>query len=135
MAKIGLDKNAILGVVDIRKELVDVPEWGKDAAVWVRGMTGAERDKFESSIVESRGKGTKVNMVNVRARLASLTICDEGGNRLFTQADIAALSAKSASALQRIFAVAQRLSGIGDEDVKDFTEGLEDNPLEGSVSD
>ena len=133
MAKIGLDKNAILGVVDIRKELVDVPEWG--GSVWVRGMTGAERDKFESSIVESRGKGTKVNMVNVRARLASLTICDEGGNLLFTQADIVALSAKSASALQRIFAVAQRLSGIGDEDVKDFTEGLEDNPFEGSPSD
>lgn len=129
----GLDRNAILSAADIKKELVDVPEWG--GSVWVRGMNGAERDKFESSIVEMRGKKSVTDLANVRAKLASLTICDEAGKRLFTQADITALSEKSASALQRVFEVAQRLSGITKEDVEELTEELEESPFAGSVSD
>ena len=127
-----LDKKAILLADDVVKELVSVPEWGGD--VWVRGMTGASRDKFEASIVQTRGKDQSLNMVNIRAKLASMTICDEAGQRLFSDADIAELSNKSAAALQRIFAVAQRLSGIGEEDVKELAEGLKENPLEGSAS-
>lgn len=127
-----LDKKSILLADDVVKELVSVPEWGGD--VWVRGMTGASRDKFEASIVQTRGKDQSLNMVNIRAKLASMTICDEAGQRLFSDADIAELSNKSAAALQRIFAVAQRLSGIGEEDVKELAEGLKENPLEGSAS-
>jgi len=37
-------------------------------------------------------------------------------------------------ALQRIFSVAQRLSGIGEQDVKELAEGLSENPLEDSAS-
>lgn len=127
-----LDKNAILKADDLKKELVNVPEWGGD--VYVRGMTGADRDKFESSIVQTRGKDQTLNMVNIRAKLASMTICDEKGNRIFTEADVKDLSNKSAHALQRIFVVAQKLSGIGDEDVKELAEGLQENPLEDSAS-
>lgn len=128
-----LTKDKILQVEDIQKELVNVPEWGGD--VYVRGMTGAERDRFEASIVQMQGTERKLNMSNVRAKLASLTICDEQGQRLFNDADVAKLAEKSASALQRIFAVAQRLSGIGDDDVKELAEGLRANPTEDSASD
>jgi len=124
-----LNRDDILKAEDIGRELVPVPEWGGD--VYVKGMTGSERDKFESSIVEQRGKKQSINMTNVRAKLASLTICDEQGKRLFTEADIAKLSEKSASALQRVFAIAQRLSGIGDADVEELTEGL-DSPFDAS---
>ena len=127
-----LDKNAILKADDLKKELVNVPEWGGD--VYVRGMTGADRDKFEASIVQTRGKDQTLNMVNIRAKLASMTICDEKGNRIFSEADVKELSGKSAHALQRIFVVAQKLSGIGDEDVKELAEGLQENPLDDSVS-
>ena len=48
---------------------------------------------------------------------------------------IKALSEKSAAALQRVFEVAQRLSGITDDDVEELAEGLEDIPFEGSASD
>lgn len=128
-----LNKQDILEADDIVKELVEVKEWGGE--VWVRGMNGAERDKFEASIVQTRGKDTTVNMVNIRAKLASMTICDEKGNRLFSDADIVKLSTKSAHALQRVFAVAQKLSGIGEDDVKELAEGLQENPLEDSASD
>ena len=128
-----LKRDDILQASDITKELVSVPEWGGD--VYVKGMTGAERDKFESSIVAQHGKEQSVNMANIRAKLASLTICDENGKRLFTEMDVQALSQKSAAALQRVFEVAQRLSGIGDDDVKELTEGIKADPFDGSPSD
>lgn len=121
-----LSKEAILSADDLVKELVEVPEWG--GAVYVRALTGAERDAFEQSMVEMRTvrQGRKQETVremrlqNIRARLCALTICDEEGNRLFTDADVQALGRKSASALNRVFQVAQRLSGLTDEDVEEL---------------
>jgi len=128
-----LSRDDILKAEDIKVELVEVPEWG--GSVHVKGMTGAERDQFESSIVQQRGKNHSVNMVNIRAKLASQTVCDESGKRLFTDADVKALGAKSAVALQRVFDIAQRLSGITSEDVDELAKELDENPFDGSVSD
>lgn len=110
-----LTKDQILGIKDLQIEKVDVPEWG--GYVFVRGMTGAERDSFEASVVDIRGSSQKINMVNVRAKLVSLTACDEEGNRLFEDSDIIELGKKSALALQKVFDVAQRLSGLSKEEV------------------
>ena len=85
-------------------------------------------------MIEQRGKSQTVNLQNIRAKLASMSICDESGKRIFTDADMAQLSGKSAVALQRVFEVARRLSGLGDGDVEELTKGLEENPLEGSPS-
>ena len=133
MSKI-LNRTEILNVNDIVIEEVHVPEWGEDAIVYVKGMTGAERDKFESSLVVLRGKSQTLNMANIRAKLASLTICDENGKRLFSEQDVQVLSQKSASALQRVFVVAQKLSRIGDEDIEELAEGLKADPFDGSPS-
>jgi hypothetical protein len=132
-----LKRDEILAANDIVIELVDVPEWSEDkkAQVYVKGMTGAERDRFESSIVKQRGKEQVMDLADIRAKLASLTICDENGKRLFTDADTKALGQKSASALQRVFGIAQRLSGIGDEDVKELAEGVKTDPFDGLPSD
>ena len=128
-----LNRDQILSSDDLVKELVPVLEWGGD--VWVRGMTGSERDSFEMAVVEQRGKKTAVNMNNMRAKLCSRSICDEGGKLLFSEADVHKLGEKSAAALSRIFMVAQRLSGITETDVKELAEELEENPFEGSPSD
>jgi len=128
-----LNKQAILEVKDIEIEQVDVPEWG--GHVFVKGMTGMERDTFEASIVQQRGKDARVNMVNIRAKLAAATICDKEGIRLFNDKDVKALGKKSANALQRVFDVAQRLSGITEDDVDELADNLEKNPLDGSASD
>lgn len=109
-----LTKDQILGIKDLQIEKVEVPEWG--GYIFVRGMTGAERDLFESSVVDIRGSSQKINMINVRAKMVSLTACDENGNRLFDDADVIELGKKSASALQRIFDTAQRLSGLSKEE-------------------
>ncbi len=86
----------------------------------MRGLTGAERDAFEQSIVETRGKNTRMNLRNIRAKLVALTVVDEDGNRIFSDEDAEALGKKSAAALDRIFAVAQRLSGLRPEDVEEL---------------
>jgi hypothetical protein len=133
MSKSALNKAAILEVKDISIEKVEVPEWG--GYVYVKGLTGSERDQFEASLVTGRGKESTVNMANIRAKLISLTICDEAGVRLFAEADAPAIGKKSAAALQRIFEVAQRLSRIGNDDIKELSEGLKTDPFEVSPLD
>ncbi len=111
-----LTKEAILAANDLPTERVAVPEWGGD--VLVRTMTGADRDAFEASLIGKEGR-----MDNVRARLVSLTLCDDKGERLFTDAEVAELGKKSAKALDRVFAVAQRINGIGGEQAEAAKKG------------
>lgn len=113
MAK-ALTKQQILEASDLKKEKVEVPEWG--GYVFVRTLTGAEFDQYERSIIEGR----KVNLSNVRAKLASRTIVDDDGKRLFTEAEAKALGGKSAKALDRVYDVAARLNGVGPKDVEEL---------------
>ena len=125
-----LSRDAILAADDLPKELVALPEWGGE--VYVRALTGAERDRFEAAMIEQKGKHQTVNMEMIRARLASMTICDEQGKRLFTDGDVRGLAGKSAAALNRVFEVARRLSGLAAEDVAELAEGLEKDPFDAS---
>ena len=111
-----LSKDAILAADDLPRETVNVPEWGGE--VLVRTMSGTDRDAFEASLLEKDGR-----MENVRARLVALTLCDAQGDRLFDDSEIAALGRKSARALDRVFSVAQRLNGIGVEQVDTAKKG------------
>jgi len=117
-----LSKKQILAAPDIKSELVHVPEWGGDVMVY--GMTGSQRDEFEGSIVEMKGATQTLHMQNIRAKLCSLTIRDEDGRRMFDSDEIDELGAKSAQALQRIFEVAQRLSGLTPADVEGLAKNL-----------
>lgn len=112
-------KDQILSANDLPMEEVPTPEWGEGSFVFVRTMSGTERDAFEQSMLAAK-KGGTTNLVNIRARLAVLCICDEKGQRLFADDDAEALGKKSAMVLDRIFEVAQRLNGIGVKDVKEL---------------
>jgi hypothetical protein len=110
-----LTRDMILAADDLPKELVEVPEWG--GSVYVRCLTGTERDAWEASVVEMGKDGkTKPNMENLRAKLVARTLCDEDGARVFSDGDVAVLGAKSAAAMDRLYAVAARLSKISKED-------------------
>lgn len=128
-----LDKAAILGRVDLKQETVAVPEWYGD--VILREMTGAERDDFEASMFVGQGKMRKQNLSNLRARMLARCIIDEDGNRLFSDAEIDALGGKSASALDRLFAVAQRLNGLGNADVEVLAGNSAPGQSDASISD
>lgn len=99
-----LSRDAILSANDIVIEKVDVPEWG--GTVCVRSMSGAARERLEQLVAKQS---------LTRAFVVAMTVCDETGTLLFSEADIEALSGKSANALNRVFEVGARMSRIGDE--------------------
>jgi len=129
-----LTREAILEADDRVTEWVDVPEWG--GRVLVRSLEGIERDHYEASIANIRWNGTTPTVEskrdNIRARLAAMVMIDEEGINLFTPADVLVLGHKSAAALERVFKVAQRLSGLSDEDVEELKEQL-GNALSGEL--
>jgi hypothetical protein len=110
-----LTRDQILAADDLRREAVDVPEWG--GKVMVSAFTGKCRDAFEESITTDTGKP---NLVNMRAKLAAMCIVDEKGKPLFTTADVEALGAKSSNALDRVVTVAQRLNRLGDSQLEEL---------------
>lgn len=121
-----LSRDAILGASDIPRETVAVPEWG--GSVIVQGLTGTERDALEAAMLEQKGKDQRVNLANFRAKLIARSIVDESGTRLFSDADAVQLGRKSAVALQRVFKVAQQLSGLAPDDVEELTAELKGDP-------
>jgi len=128
-----LSKTAILCANDLQTEDVEVPEWG--GVVRVRSFTGRERDAFEASMVRGEGKDRKVDLTNMRARLVGLTVIDEGGQRLFTDDEVDLLGAKSGAALDRVFAIAQKLNGLSGADVEELTKNSSGVPSAVSTSD
>ena len=115
-------RELILAADDIRTEEVQVPEWS--CSVLVRGFSGAERDIFESKIIEQHGKKQVLKLDDVRARVVIMSVVDEDGKRVFKNSDLKAVSRKSAVALGRVFKVAQRLSGLTTADVEELTKNL-----------
>lgn len=111
-----LTAEAILATATAPPQPLYVPEWG--GTVYVREMSGAERDAFEAASLAGRGKGATFNAQNIRARLACACICRADGVRLFRDDQADELGAKSARALNRIFEVAAPLNGLTESDVE-----------------
>lgn len=113
-----LSREAIFAAKDLETVEVEVPEW--DGTVIVRGLTGRERDEFEASMMEQRGKKMVPNVANVRAKLVVKCVVDETGKRLFTDQDANEMGEHSAAAVNRIYEAASKLSGLSDEDVEEL---------------
>lgn len=131
-----LSRDQILKADDLDIRVVEIPEWG--GSVKVRALTGTERDRLEASVARTNARGEMMglNLVNLRARLCAMTMIDEEGNLLFTSnADILALGGKAGTVLNRIFEVAQELSGITAEDVEKLTKNSSGDPPEDSPTD
>lgn len=105
-----LSRDAILGAVDIQTKEVVVPEWGD--SVFIKGMSGAERDAFEAANQDGSG-GQK--LTNIRARFLVRCIVNENGTRIFRDEDAAALGKKSSAAISRLWEAAAELNGTSDE--------------------
>src|SRR5215472_4426467 len=113
-----LTKDSILAAAHLPVEEVHVPEWADangDDLVYVRGMTGAERDLWEMSLQVERGGQMVPDTANATAKALVRCISDAGGNRLFDDRDANELGAQPSAALMRCWREARRLSGIGAE--------------------
>ena len=110
-----LNRDAILAANDLKKELVNVPDWGGD--IYISLMTGESRDAWEQSIVSDKG----ANLVNIRARLVAFTAVGADGKRLFSNEDADLLGQKSSTALERCAKVAQKLNRLTNDDLDDLS--------------
>lgn len=123
-------RERILGAEDLPLVAVEVVEWNE--TVWVKPMSAAGRDAFESAVSDDNGE---VDKRNFRAKLVVRCVVDpETGVRVFKDDDAKALGAKNALPLNRIFEAAAKASGLSPDDVEKL-EGNSDGPVDASSSD
>jgi len=126
-----LTKSQIFEKNDLPTEEVDVPEWG--GSVFVRKFTSEDKDNFDI-LIAKKSDEDKIDLHNLRAKLCVFTIVDEDGKCLFSEEDVEALGRKSATAIERIFTVSQRLNNLGLEAVKEIEKNSESGQSEDSGS-
>ncbi len=110
-----LTAETIQAADDRQIELVLVPEWA--GAIYVKTLTGQERDKWEASCTRS---GNRVDIRGLMVRLIIAAACDAEGNKLFDNSAELWLNKKSAKAIARIYDVAKRLSGLTTQDEEEL---------------
>jgi len=126
-----------------REELqIQKVEFENGDFIFVRQMTGHERDTFENSLLKKNrdGKGNIVsieqNTDDFRAKLAVVTICDDKGNLLLKPTDYPQLSKNmSAKRLEKIINVAQKINAITEEDKENIIKNSEVGQADNSSSD
>lgn len=125
-----LSANEILSLgSQLKIEEVHVPELKPGAFVRVRAMTGFDRDAFEISLTRKDGNGKREeDLSNLRAKFLANVLVDENGAKLFSPEQVSALGRVSAAALDRMYAVASRLNGLTDKDLKELAGNSEDAP-------
>lgn len=101
---------------DLKKERVEVPEWG--GYMFIQTMMGTDRDLYEESCVVERDGKFKQTFHNMRSKLVARCAVDDNGKRIFSEKQVAELGKKSAKVLDRLFAKAQELNGISDDDIE-----------------
>ncbi len=118
---------------EVRREDVTalVPEWSEDlegGRIHLRALTGMERDSWEAERTPTNfdddGKVVAtINSRNVRARAVQRTLVDEGGERLFVDAEALGTLVDGAI-LDRLYEVFLKLNRL----VKDDKASLKNAP-------
>jgi hypothetical protein len=120
-----LDRKSILAADDVRKEKVAVPEWKGD--VYLRVLTGTDRDRFEESYADQKMKAFRI-------RFLLLALCDEDGERLFNDDEADILGKKSSVVINRLFEAGWKLNAFTQEAVDALGEDSATAPSGGSTS-
>lgn len=121
-----LSKAAILAAKDVRlSDEVKVPEWG--GSVFIKTLSGLERDAFEESYAEQK-------MRAFRVRFLVLTLCDDAGERLFADNEHEALGKKSSVVINRLFELAWSHNAFTTEAVESLGKDSASDQSGGSIS-
>jgi hypothetical protein len=134
-----MNREALLQRDELQIEKVELTR----GHVFVREMTGHEKDVWEQSMLKQKQTGNKnapieyeTTLEDFRAKLAVVTVCDESGNLLFEPKDVKVLNKMmSASNIERIVEVAQRINAVTQKDRDDMLKNLEADQEDSSSSD
>ena len=97
---------------------VEEVELEDHGTVRIRGLTAAERDAYEQTLVEvgPDGRATvKAAQRNVRASLVVRCLVDDAGERMFADDEVEALGEIDGAVIDKLWDVARRLSGMSTE--------------------
>jgi len=113
MSEGAISKESILGssAVGYRSETVEVPEWG--GSVVVRELTARDADGYHASLIRINPNGShQFDMTNHRCELLVRCIRNDQGKRIFSDTDANKLGDQPSTLIDRLYAVAQRVTGI-----------------------
>ncbi len=133
-----LTRELLLQKDDLKIEKVELTR----GFVYVREMTGHEKDIWEQSMLKQKASGNPNKPVeyetvleDFRAKLVVVTVCDENGNLVLEAKDVKVLNKMmSASNMEKIVEVAQRLNAITQKDRDEIVKNLEADPAASSNS-
>ena len=86
-------------------KLIDVPEFGEGAQVYIRVMSGTDYNAYQKSMAEIKpGQSSAIpNLADTFAKLAVRVLCDEQGGRIYADTDVSYVGKLPADGLQKIF--------------------------------
>lgn len=107
-----LNRETFLAPLTVKRELVELPEMGDGASVWVYGLTAREKNELEASMMNSAWTGiNRKKATQQKERTLVRCLRNEDGSRLLQPDDYAALGEWPAQIIERLYAVANRLNG------------------------
>ena len=119
-----LNRDSVLQKEKLQIVQVDL---GNEECVYVRQMTGRDRDTFEQSVIKAKrnAKGEietyETVMDNFRSKLIVMTLCDESGELILQPGDVGTLNQNmSALRIDKIVAASQKLNAISEKDKEDL---------------
>lgn len=139
-----LSADEIFNADDLRRELVHVSLWKGD--VWVRALTLAEQDIVRSlAMSDDMTLNEDVNRIRVpmaslmlnrtRAQTVALGTIQEDGTPMFTLRDAERLAQKANAAVDQLFGVIVRLTGLSSTEIEELEGNSEAAPSGDSNSD
>lgn len=110
-----ITKQGFFEVNDIVIKEVQLPA-PYEGTVYIKSMNGEEGEDFRESLTKRDSSGkTELDLKSSRAKLLIRTVCDQNGNLLFTEHDVALLDKKSEKILEFLAKEANMLNGRGTE--------------------
>lgn|SRR3990167_10204418 len=103
---------------EMPRQVVAVPEFGPDATVAIRGLSGLEwADYNDALLVENTRKQRRIETRRVQPCLVVRGVIGEKGERLLQDADWETVGKHwPAAVVQRLYLAIATLSGAGDEE-------------------
>lgn len=118
-------RKRLLGANDIKVEPIEIPAWG--GTYYLRVISGKARESFEEAYSQEK-------MKNFRLRFLVLTLCDQEGKPILSDADMDALGERSSVEINRVFDAAWKLNAFTQEAVDALGEGSRGAPSDASSS-
>lgn len=116
-----LGRDELLSGASFKKELVPVPEL--DGEIYIRdmGAPGVLAFNARAKDLQAGDKLTPETSIKLMTLILSLSICDESGRLLFSEADVESLANNNLEMLSRLASKALQISGVGVSTINTIT--------------